>query len=79
LGGLHSDDDDDDDGGVHIVLDQQTWVVYKQNINKYSQTCIKRSTFGTKKRWSSKTVDLLFKIRSIHMKFSMMAQEKGDL
>jgi hypothetical protein len=27
LGGLHSDDDDDY-RGVHIVLDQQTWVVY---------------------------------------------------
>jgi hypothetical protein len=28
LCGLHSDDDDGDDEGVHIVLDQQTWVVY---------------------------------------------------
>jgi hypothetical protein len=28
LGGLHSDDDYDDDyRGVHIVLDQQIWVV----------------------------------------------------
>jgi hypothetical protein len=30
LGGLHSDDGDDD-GGVHIVLDQQTCVVYSDD------------------------------------------------
>ena len=28
MGGLHSNDNDDDDRDVHIVLDQQTWVVY---------------------------------------------------
>ena len=26
--GLHSDDDDDEYRGVHVVLDQHTWVVY---------------------------------------------------
>jgi hypothetical protein len=34
-------------------------------------------TFGTKKKWPYKTGDLLR--GSIHMKFSMTGQEKGDL
>jgi hypothetical protein len=33
-------------------------------------------TFGTKKKWPYKTGDLLR--GSIHMKFSMTGQEKGD-
>ena len=42
----------------------------------YSQTCIKRSSLGQRKM-GYKTDDVLK--GSIHLKFSMTGQEKGDL
>ena len=41
------------------------------------QTCIKRSSLGQRKNDPFKTGDFLR--NSIHMKFSMTGQEKGDL
>jgi hypothetical protein len=40
----------------------------------YSQTCIKRSPFRTKKKWPFKAGDPIKEV----MKFSMTGQEKGD-
>jgi hypothetical protein len=55
----------------------------ERQTTKYSkiQTCIKRSLFGTKKNWSIEidVGDLLKKDQSVHVKFSMMGQEKCDL
>ena len=41
----------------------------------FSQTRIKRSPLGQRKNWPYKTGDR----GSIHMKFSMTGQEKGNL
>jgi hypothetical protein len=43
----------------------------------YSQTCIKRSTLGQRK--CGLITQETLKKGSIHMKFTMTGQEKGDL
>ena len=45
----------------------------------YGQTCIKRPAWGQRKKGPYKTGDLLTKRGSIHMGFSIIGQEKGDL
>ena len=52
--------------------------IFSMILGIYSPTCIKRSPFKKKQKWYFKTGDLL-KRGSIHMKFSMTGQEKGDL
>ena len=48
-------------------------------ILEYSQTCIKRSPLGQRKSGLLRQVTVPLKRGSIHIKFSMTGQEKGDL
>ena len=50
------------------------WIFSVEKIFLYT---VKPVTFGTKKKWSFKTGDLL-KRGSIHMRFCMTGQEKSD-